>query len=218
MGPSPQVSTQDNQVLVPTFPSFMTDTNDPIEYGLTWSNAKPSTRFSIEALSRGQEIKEDGGLNLRATFRLCEKLEMNGIGSFDVFRKLAESVVGGSESNLNLEPIVDVEDSKLSSQLFLAFDLPHGKAGVEQEPVPMVKGYLLPHVRASRTGESSLEVVEKGLEAVGIDVGKGSAWDEIRSYVTGVGFNGKPGLELKDRPELVILSNDCHSEDGARIK
>jgi len=205
MGSSPLLGPQG--LPIPAFNSFMTDDHSPIEYGLTWSKGEPSVRFSIEAISSPKELESDEGLNVKETFKLCGKLQAVGIGKFGVFRKLAEGmIVEKVDSNLGYK----FKDLKSKSQLFLAFDSPKG-----QDVIPMVKGYLLPHLKALKTNQTNLQVTKNSLQSLGIKVDPKSPWGMIQSYVSG---EGEGGLELRDRPELVILSVDCHENEGARLK
>lgn len=124
-------------------------------------------------------------------------------------------------------------EAKTNSQLFVAFDL-------ATDGDTMVKGYLVPEVKARRTGMKNLDVIDAALRCVrrfsfelGFkafvdtclcfvlrrEVGAAfSAWHCVKTYVTGEPSKDDPGLNPEECPEAVILSTDCVNDDSARFK
>lgn len=92
------------------WPSFMTDSNDPVEVGMAWKGGSgPQVRFAIEAIGK-QEISSSG-TNLSASHELANALASVGLISRQVYIDLQQTFA------LN---------AKKHSQVFFGFDLNRG--------------------------------------------------------------------------------------------
>ncbi|CAO1622775.1 unnamed protein product [Sympodiomycopsis kandeliae] len=92
------------------WPSFMTDSNDPVEVGMAWKGGSgPQVRFAIEAIGKGEIM--DRRTNLSASNQLADALADVGLISREVYADLQQ---------------VFAPVAKEHSQVFFGFDLNRG--------------------------------------------------------------------------------------------
>ncbi|KAK0539922.1 hypothetical protein OC842_000738 [Tilletia horrida] len=178
-------------------PSFMNDNQCPVELSLTWTKGRPSVRFSIEPIGRASPDISQSQANIAAAEELCQRLSAAGIGRFDRLRDLAAEVICDDEAESRSG---DARKPEQESQVFIAFDLLHSGDA-------MVKAYVMPHARASRTSDPNLQIINRAVRRTGA---AGQAWQSLLDYLS--------TLRPEEQPEAAILSTDCIDDPTARLK
>lgn len=92
------------------WPSFMTDSNDPVEIGMAWKGGSgPQVRFAIEAIGKEEILQQ--GTNLAASNKLAKTLASVGLISQQVYEDLQQTFARAAKTH---------------SQIFFGFDLNRG--------------------------------------------------------------------------------------------
>ncbi|OCL02663.1 aromatic prenyltransferase [Glonium stellatum] len=197
LGPHPKASQGSD-----FWKSFMTDDHTPIEFSWNWSTKRktPSVRYSIDPIGHSAGTLIDpfntyDSINLlRKSLPLAPEVDLEW---YEYFTK-ALTITGTELTHQEF-----ISSNIPRSQQFLAFEL--------AEESIMIKVYFLPQWKAMSTGESTLSLVEKSIQNLGLcDLSLVTGFDIIADYIQ--------SFPEKDRPEVEIVAIDCINPAKSRIK